>query len=66
MDPITIIALADAALALIQKAVPAIRDAFAGGEIPVEQQAAVRAKYDALRAAGGDAFSGPEYELSGR
>jgi hypothetical protein len=66
MDPITIIALADAALVLINKAIPAIRDAFASGEIPVEKQAEVRAKYEALRAAGGAAFQGPEYELSGR
>jgi hypothetical protein len=66
MDPITVIALADAAIAFLNKAIPAIRDAFEGGEIPADKQAEVRRKYEALRAAGGAAFSGPEYELSGR
>ena len=66
MEILAIIAMADASLAFLQKAVPAIRDAFAKGEIPADKQQEVRNKYEALRAAGGDAFSGPEYELSGR
>jgi hypothetical protein len=66
MDPITILALANAAVALAEKAVPVIRDMFASGDIPDEEAAAWRVKYDALRALGGSAFQGPEYDLSGR
>lgn len=66
MDPLTMIIMADAAMTFLQKAVPAIRDAFAKGDIPAEQQAEVRRKYEELRAKGGDAFKGPEYDLSGR
>lgn len=66
MEIIAIIGMADAALSFLQKAVPAIRDAFARGEVPVEKQQEVRAKYEKMRALGGDAFKGPEYELSGR
>lgn len=66
MDPITILALANAAIALAEKAIPVIRDAFASGEIPDEEAAAWRDKYNKLRALGGDAYSGPDYELSGR
>ncbi len=66
MDIISIIALANAAIVVVEKAVPAIRDAFSRGDIPPEKQAQVRADYEKLRALGGDAFSGPEYELSGR
>lgn len=66
MGALEIIALADAAVVFLQKAIPAIRNQFNGGEVTTEQQAEVRRKYEALRAAGGEAFSGPEYELSGR
>ncbi len=66
MDPIAILALANAAAALIEKAIPAIRDAISRGEIPPDKQAQVRSEYEKLRAKGGDAFTGPEYELSGR
>jgi hypothetical protein len=66
MDPITVLALANAAVALAQKAIPVIRDAFASGDIPDEEAAEWRKKYEALRALGGEAYSGPDYELSGR
>ncbi len=66
MDPVTILVMANAVTLLAEKLVPMIRDAFANGDIPASQQAEVRAKYEALRAVGGEAFSGPEYELSGR
>lgn len=66
MDPITILALANAAVALAEKAIPVIRDAFASGEIPDAEAAEWRDKYNRLRALGGDAFKGPEYDLSGR
>lgn len=62
----TLILAADAAFTFLQKAIPAIRDAYQNGDVSVEKQAEVREKYEKLRAAGGDAFSGPEYELSGR
>lgn len=66
MDPITILALANAAVALAEKAIPVVRDAFAGGQIPDAEAAEWRRKYAALRALGGDAYAGPDYELSGR
>lgn len=66
MDPITIIALASAAFKLIQQSIPAIRDAIHGGQLTPEQEAQARAEYEKLRALAGDAYSGPEYELSGR
>lgn len=66
MDPISILIMADAAMLFLQKAIPAIRDAFAAGDIPAEKQQEVRDKYNKLRAMGGAAFEGPEYELSGR
>jgi outer membrane protein TolC len=66
MDPITVLALASAAMKLVKEAIPAIRDAFANGEISEADQAKVRAEYDSLRAQAGGEFTGPEWELSGR
>ncbi len=66
MDPLTIILMADAAFTFLNKAIPAIRDAIRRGDVPKEQQAEVRRKYENLRSKGGESFSGPEYELSGR
>jgi len=66
MDPITMLALADGVVTLAQKAIPVIRDAFASGQIPDDQADEWRRKYEALRQLGGAAYSGPDYELSGR
>lgn len=66
MDPITALALAEGVIALAEKAIPVIRDLFKSGEIPDSEAAEWRDKYNKLRALGGDAYSGPDYELSGR
>lgn len=66
MDPITILALASAAMKLVKEALPAIRDAFAAGEVSEADQARVRAEYESLRTQAGGEFTGPEWELSGR
>jgi hypothetical protein len=60
------LALANGVIALAEKAIPVIRDAFASGAIPDAEAAEWRDKYNKLRALGGDAYSGPDYELSGR
>lgn len=60
MNPALILALVDGALTLIEKAAPAIADAFRRGEITLEQQAALDARIAALRP-GGTAFAGPEW-----
>lgn len=49
MDPITIMALADAAITLLEKAVPEIEKAFNQGLISVEDQKAQADRLAALR-----------------
>lgn len=66
MDPLTILALAGAALKLAKDAAPFIRDLIASGEIPVEDQAKVRAAYESLRQQLGGEYTGSHWELSGR
>lgn len=65
MDPATL-ALIAGIVSLAEKTIPMIRDAFKNGDIPDEEAAMWRERYNQLRALGGDAYSGPEYELSGR
>jgi hypothetical protein len=65
MDPATL-ALIAGVVALAEKTIPIIRDAFKNGDIPDAEAAEWRAKYNTLRALGGDAYSGPDYDLSGR
>lgn len=65
MDPATL-ALINGLIVLTEQAIPIIRDAFASGKIPDEEAAEWRKIYENLRALGGAAYSGPEYELSGR
>lgn len=66
MEPFEYIALGSAALRLLQTLIPQIRDAINGGTLTAEQEADARVTYAASRAAGGDLYSGPEYDLSGR
>lgn len=66
MNILQAIALAAAATQLLQTYIPIIRDQINGGELTPETEAQARAEYEKLRAAGGQSFSGPEYELSGR
>lgn len=60
------LALISGLVTLAEQSIPIIREAFKNGDIPDEEAAAWRNKYNALRALGGDAYSGPDYELSGR
>lgn len=66
MEPMEYIALAAAASKLIQSLLPQIRDLIHGGALTPEQEAQARADYAAYRALGGNAYAGPEYDLSGR
>lgn len=56
------IALANAALALLELLLPKIQEGVKTGDVSVEDQAAVRSKYEALRAQGDAAFSGPGWQ----
>lgn len=65
MDPLTAIALANAAIQVLQVLIPEIEKLANKGQVSVEQQQAVMDKYNTLRAqiiAGG--FKGPEFEMS--
>jgi len=66
MDPITVITLASAAMALVKQAMPTIRDAINGGQLSAEDEAKVRAEYESLRKQLGGEFTGSHWELSGR
>jgi len=55
-------ALAMAAIALLEKLVPMIQRAVDKGEVTVDEQAALKARIDAIRA--GTAFTGPEWKPS--
>lgn len=64
MDPITIIAAVNAALALVETLIPQLSRLLQNGEITVEQQQAVLDRYNALKKAAEEGFSGPEWEPS--
>lgn len=66
MEILQAISLASAATQLLQTYIPIIRDQINGGQLTPETEAQARSEYEKLRAAGGSAFSGPEYQLSGR
>ena len=60
MEVTAILAIVDGALAILEKALPAIEAAAGNGTITVEQQQAVYQRVSGLRA-GGAAFGGPEW-----
>lgn len=60
MDPITILAIANGAVGILEKLAPAIKTAFSSGEISLDDQKALKDRIDAIM--GSDAFSGPEWE----
>lgn len=66
MDPVTIIGLTNAALTLIEQALPQIQALANKGEITPAQQQAVLDRYNAFKASGDAAFSGPEWQKSGQ
>lgn len=64
MDPTAIIAATLAALNLVEKLMPTIQQLGTSGVITAEQQQIIRDQYNALRAQGDAAFSGPEWQVS--
>jgi len=64
MEATAILAIVDGALAILEKALPAIQEAVRNGTITVEQQQSVYQHISALRAGGG-AFAGPEWRVNG-
>lgn len=62
MDPLTIVGAASAAIALLEKLIPWIREMSNNGEITVEQQKKIADGLNRLRDSG--AWSGPEWKPS--
>lgn len=60
MDPASTIVIANGAMLILETVLPLIKDALSKGEITIEQQAALKARIDALRDK--SAFVGPEWE----
>ena len=56
------IALAAAALTLLEKLFPRIEQMVQSGQITPDQQKDIRTRYASLRNAGDAAFTGPEWE----
>lgn len=57
------IAIISATLSLIEKLWPVVEDAVKKGQVSIEAQAELRAKYNALRAKADAAFEGPEWKV---
>lgn len=66
MEPLEYIALANAALALIESLIPKIRELTLSGAVSVEEQQRLMDKANALVTAVQTGFTGPEWEQSGR
>lgn len=64
MDPVTVITLAISAAKVVKDLAPEIRRLFEAGEITAQQQQELLAEINAIRTHA--AFTGPEWELSGR
>lgn len=61
MNPVTLIAVLDFALGLIEKLTPEIVAMTKRGEITTDQQKELMRRVAAIRT--GEAFSGPEWEV---
>lgn len=64
MDPITIIALANAALGMVEALIPQVANLVKSGEISVEDQQKLLDRYNAIKAAAASGFDGPEWKQS--
>ena len=64
MDPITAITAVNAALSLVEALIPQLSAWLKSGDITIEQQQSVLARYNALKQAVSEGFSGPEWERS--
>jgi hypothetical protein len=62
MDPVTLLAVINGAISIIEAAAPGIQAAVKSGEISPDVQAAIQARIAALHLA--VAFSGPEWQQS--
>jgi len=63
MNASVVLAVIDGALRIMERLWPELARLGTAGEISAEDQAALRARVDRLRA-GGQAFEGPEWEVS--
>jgi len=64
MDPATILALVSGALSLTEQLLPQLQALQTSGQITADQQAAVLARYNSLKAAADGQFAGPEWQLA--
>lgn len=55
--------LANALMTALEQLVPKIQGLVKSGDVTKEEQQQVRDRYNALRAAGDSAFTGPEWEI---
>jgi len=62
VDPLTMLAVADGLVGLLEKTMPTIAALVSTGEISVERQSNLIGRIDAIRS--GVAFKGPEWEQS--
>lgn len=62
MDPVTILALVDGFLTIVEKLVPAIQQGVQSGQITVAQQKDILSRLDAIRT-GSALWSGPEWKV---
>jgi hypothetical protein len=64
MDPLTIIAMTNAALGLVEALMPAVSALFKNGQISVEEQQKLLDRYNAIKATVDAGFEGPEWKQS--
>lgn len=64
MDIVTILALVNAALSFVEGVLPKIKGWFANGEITVEQQDALHARFTALRDGMNEVFAQDHWRKS--
>jgi hypothetical protein len=57
------ILLANAAMVLLEKLLPIIGEKFKAGEIPIEEQAAVLARYESLKNRANGEFAGAHWKI---
>jgi hypothetical protein len=57
------VVILNAALTLVEELLPKLSELKANGEISAEQQAALLAKYNSLKARADGQFAGPEWQV---
>jgi hypothetical protein len=63
MDPLTVIALTNAALSVLEKSIPVINDLKLQGLITKEAQEELLKKYESLKNTADGQFSGPHWKV---